>query len=362
MAKRLQIKLPRLARKTSRKVGLAPGTLVHTGEQKVGSVRIRYMDYDEQHFAEQQAPAIEDCFALKTTPTITWINVDGLHDVSVVEKLGAHYGLHPLMLEDILSTGQRPKFEDYGDYAFVVLRMLTFNEQSHGIDSEQVSLILGRNVVLTFQERYGDVFDGVRNRIRNGKGRIRKMAADYLLYALIDAVVDSYFIILEKLAERIEAVEDELIECPTDATLRNIHVMKREMINLRRSIWPLREAVSALQRSETPLMERATALFIRDVYDHTVQVIDTIEGFRDMVSGMLDIYLSSISNRMNAVMKVLTIIATIFIPLTFICGIYGMNFEGMPELGWKYGYLGIWCVMIAVAVVMLLYFRKKRWL
>jgi len=244
----------------------------------------------------------------------------------------------------------------------MVLKMLTFNNESNSIQSEQVSLVLGQNFVISFQEAAGDVFEQIRDRIRNAKGRIRKMSADYLAYALIDAIVDNYFLILEKMGEQIESMEEELIAKPSDKTVRMIHSLKRELIFLRKSVWPLRELISNLEKTESSLITNSTEPYLRDVYDHTIQVIDTVEGFRDMVSGMLDIYLSSISNRMNAVMKVLTIIATIFIPLTFIAGIYGMNFKYMPELGWKWAYPAVWLIMAIVAIVMLIYFKRKKWL
>ncbi len=346
----------------SKKAGLPPGTLVYTGEQLVESVRITVIDYDEQHFDERQVTSLEECVPFRATPTVTWINVDGLHDVNVIAKLGRTFDIHPLILEDILSTGQRPKLEDFDQGLFIVLRMLSFSDDHQTVESEQVSLIVGPNFVLSFQERIGDVFDFVRDRIRNGKGRIRKLGSDYLAYSLLDAIVDSYFAVLEKLGEKIEALEEEVVTNPRERTLRQIHALKHEMITLRRSIWPLRELIGGLQRSESPLIAKSTSVYLRDVYDHTIQIIDTIESFRDMVTGLLDIYLSSLSNRMNEVMKVLTIIATLFIPLTFIAGIYGMNFEHMPELSWRYGYAAVWVVMIAVAAVMLVYFRRKKWL
>ena len=352
----------RYSRRHSKKAGLPPGTLVHVGERKVESVRITVIDYDEQNVTAKQVASVEECFPFKKTPTVTWINIDGLHEVEVVEKLGKAFDLHTLMLEDILSTGQRPKFEDYQQHAFVVLRMLSYSDEDQAVNSEQVSLVLGPNFVLSFQERVGDVFEYVRDRIRSAKGRIRKMGADYLAYALIDAIVDSYFSVLEKVGDRIELLEDELVSDPDEKTLQKIYLLKREMISLRRSIWPLREMVNAIVRSESDLISESTGVYLRDVYDHTIQIIDTIESFRDIVAGMLDTYLSSISNRMNAVMKVLTIIATLFIPLTFVAGIYGMNFETMPELKWRYGYAAVWMVMLVVTIAMLVYFRRKKWL
>ncbi|MHC4460762.1 MAG: magnesium/cobalt transporter CorA [Planctomycetota bacterium] len=352
----------RTTKKRSSKAGLPPGTLVYVGEKKAESVRITYIDYDEQRFEEKQAPSIEECLKLKDTPTVTWINIDGIHDIELIEKLGKGFELHPLILEDILSTGQRPKFEDYEKYIFVVLKMLSFSEENQSVEAEQVSLILGPNYVISFQERIGDVFENIRERIRNAKGRVRKMEADYLAYALIDAIVDNYFVILERFGEKIESMEEEVVGDPTEKTVQQIHSLKREMISLRKSVWPFRELIGGLQKSESSLIKETTDIYLRDVYDHTIQIIDTIESFRDMVSGMLDIYLSSLSNKMNAVMKVLTIIATLFIPLTFVAGIYGMNFKYMPELEWRWAYLIVWLVMIAVAVIMLFYFRRKKWL
>jgi len=352
----------KVIKKRSSKAGLPPGTLVHVGEKKAESVRITFIDYDEQSFQEKQVSNIEECLKLKNTPTVSWINIDGLHDIELLEKLGKGFEIHPLILEDILSTGQRPKFEDYEKYIFIVLKMLSFSGENQSVEVEQVSLILGPNYVISFQERIGDVFENIRDRIRNAKGRIRKMGPDYLAYSLIDAVVDNYFVILERFGEKIESMEEEVVGDPKEKTVQQIHSLKREMIALRKSIWPLRELIAGLQKSESSLIKETTDVYLRDVYDHTIQIIDTIESFRDMVSGLLDIYLSSLSNKMNAVMKVLTIIATLFIPLTFVAGIYGMNFEYMPELKVRWAYGAVWLVMITIAVIMLFYFRRKKWL
>jgi magnesium transporter len=354
--------MQKLIKKRSRKAGLPPGTLVHIGEKKADTPKITVMDYDETHFQEKEIKTIEECFILKDTPTVTWINIDGLHQVEILEKLGGCYGFHPLVLEDILNTDQRPKVEDYGEYIYIVLKMLDQNNKSNEILTEQISLILGPNFVISFQEREGDVFGPIRERIRTGKGRIRKMGADYLAYALLDSIVDNYFFIMEKLGEKIEFLEEEVVKQPIPETLQTIHHLKREMIFFRKAVWPLREVIGSLERGELPLVKETTRIYLRDVYDHTIQVIDTIETFRDMVSGMLDIYLSSVSNRLNAVMKVLTIIATIFMPLTFIAGIYGMNFKYMPELEWRWGYPAIWFAVVLISVSMLIYFKRKRWL
>lgn len=352
----------KLMKRKYKKLGLPPGTLVHIGDKKTEKVKITIIDYTEKEFWEKEEATIEEAFSFRDTSTVTWINIDGVHNTEIIEKIGKHFALHPLLLEDIAHTEQRPKMEDFGEYIFVVVKMLYYDENGAEIIAEQVSLILGKNFVISFQEREGDVFNPIRERIRNAKGRIRRMEADYLAYALIDAVVDHYFLILEKIGERIENLEDELVSRTTSETLRAIHILKREMIFLRRSVWPLREVISGLGRRESVLIKKSTELYLKDVYDHTIQVIDTVESFRDMVSGMLDTYLSSVSNRMNEVMKVLTIIATIFIPLTFIAGIYGMNFQFMPELGWRWGYFMILCVMALIVIGMVIYFKKKNWL
>jgi magnesium transporter len=355
--------MPRLVSKRAKqKVGLVPGTLVHIGERRIEKVRIRIIDYDETQLEEKEVKTVEECFPFKDKPTISWINIDGLHDVEVVEKIGKQFGLHPLILEDIVHTGQRPKLEDFGDHIFIVLKMLYYNKEKGELEAEQISLIFGENFVISFQERVGDMFEPLRERIRKGKGRVRKAGADYLAYALLDSIVDNYFVILEQLGEKIEDAEQELATNPTLETLQSIRAFKKEMIFLRKSIWPLREVANSLERGESSLINESTLIYLRDVYDHTIQIIDTVESYRDMLSGMLDVYLSSISNRMNEVMKVLTIFAAIFIPLTFVAGVYGMNFSFMPELGWQWGYFAVLLVMAGIGVSMLVYFRRKRWL
>jgi magnesium transporter len=355
--------MAKMIKKRSKKAGLPPGTLVHIGEKRAGEPIIALIDYDEANFQEREVKAVEECFPFRDKPTVTWINVEGVHQVEVVEKLGHCFGLHPLVLEDILNTDQRPKMEIYGDYVYIVLKMLYGGDVNHPIEAEQVSLILGSNFVISFQEgKEGDVFNPVRERIRSGKGLIRTMGSDYLAYSLIDMIVDSYFLILERLGEKIELLEEALVAHPTATTLQEIRKFKTEMIFVRRVVWPLRELVSGLRRKESPLIKETTEIYLRDVYDHTVQVMDTVELYREMLSGMLDIYLSSVSNRLNSVMKVLTIIATIFMPLTFIAGIYGMNFKYMPELEWRWGYPAIWLIVVAIGISMLIYFKKRKWL
>lgn len=352
----------KIINKQKMKAGAPPGTLIHIGEEKVEKVSIEVIDYDEENLKEKEIKNIKDIIPLKEKPTVTWININGIHDVEIIKKIGDIFKLHPLLMEDIMNTGQRPKMQNFEDYIFVVLKMLHYNDKEGKVIVEQVSLILGPDYVISFQEVEGDVFETIRDRLRNAKGRIRKKGADYLLYALIDAIVDNYFIILENFGERIEDIEEELISESKVETLHAIQRIKREMIYLRKSVWPLREVVNSLEREESTMIEKSTDIFLRDVYDHTIQVIDSIESYRDVVSGMLDLYLSSISNKMNEVMKILTIFAAIFIPLTFIAGIYGMNFNFMPELNWRWGYFGIIIFMLSVGITMLVYFKRKKWL
>ncbi|MFC1570610.1 magnesium/cobalt transporter CorA [Candidatus Omnitrophota bacterium] len=351
----------RFIKNISKKAGLAPGTLVHVGKERSEKVKITVIDYDKDHLDVKEIENIEECFSYKDSPTVSWINIDGVHDMTVIEKIGKHFGLHPLVQEDIVNTGQRPKSEDFENYVFVVLKMLYNNEKNSGIVAEQVSLILGQNFVISFQEQKGDVFDAIRERIRKAKGRIRREGPDYLTYALLDAIVDNYFLILEGLGEKIEKIEGKLVNNPTPKTLQAIHGLKGDTVFLRKSIWPLREVTSSLAKCESSLIKETTGIYLRDVYEHTIQVIDTVEAFRDMISGILDIYLSSISNRMNEVMKVLTIFAALFIPLTFIAGVYGMNFKYMPELEWHWAYFAVLGLMAATAGALLMFFKRKKW-
>lgn len=348
-------------RKIPIRPGLSPGTLAVNGVHTTGPVRITVIDYDEAHFSEKRVDNVEDCFPFRDTDTVTWINIDGLGNTEVIERIGKHYHIHPLILEDILNTGQRPKFEDLETYLYVNLTMLQLAGPEKNIKGEHVSLIIGHNFLLSFQEDVGDVFDPVRDRIRK-EGRIRKFGPDYLAYALIDDIVDNYFLVIEHLEEQVETLEEELVTNATPSSLHKINNLKKSMIFLRKSIWPLREVISGMERTESSLIKESTLIYLRDVYDHVIQVIDTLETIRDMVSGMIDIYLSGLSYKMNEIMKVLTLIATIFIPLTFVAGVYGMNFRYMPELAWEHGYYMVWVIMIAMVLVMICYFRKKQWI
>jgi magnesium transporter len=352
----------RFHKKRSVKSGLPPGTLVHIGDESEKSVQISVIAYEPEGVEERQFKKIEQYLRYPFDRAVVWVNVDGVHDVELIRVLGEKHAFHPLVLEDIVNTVQRPKIEDYGDYLFIVLKMLHPTGQGN-FSSEQLSIILGPDYLFTFQEGIkGDSFDSVRDRIRSGKGKIRRMGVDYLAYALIDAIVDGYFSILEEFGERIVDVEEELTLSPDQKAVHRINGLKKEIIFLRKTVWPLREAISFLERGDSHLLHDNTRLYFRDVYDHTVQVIDTVETYRDLLSGMLDLYLSSISNRTNEVMKFLTVIGTIFMPLTFLAGVYGMNFKHLPELEWRYGYFWLWCFMLLLSLLMVSYFRKKRWL
>ena len=351
-------------KKRSVKSGLPPGSLVHIGETRDAAPRITLARYNLEKFEEHHFSQPEECASLLEdgANAITWLNIEGLHDVELIKNLGTGFRLHPLVLEDVVNTVQRPKVEDYGNYLFIVLRMLQPTREGE-FSSEQLSIILADNLMLTFQEGInGDAFEGLRERIRNGKGRIRSMGADYLAYALIDAIVDSYFNVLEEFGERIVNVEETLTLAPNRSTMHLINNMKKEIIFLRKAVWPLREVISFLERGDSSLLGEGCRVYFRDVYDHTIQAIDTVETYRDLLSGMLDLYISSIGNRTNEVMKFLTVIGTIFLPLTFLVGVYGMNFKHMPELEWAYGYYGLWLFMLLLSAAMIVYFKKKKWL
>ncbi len=352
----------RLVRSAAKPPGTAPGTLVHTGPRKVDEVRIQLIDYDADSLVERTLQRVEDCIPYADEPPVSWINIEGLHDVSVIGTVGDHFRVHRLALEDVLSTSARPKAEAYEDNFLVIVKMLTFDEETDSVVSEQVSFIVGHSYLLSFQERYGDVFEPVRVRLREAQGRIRTRGTDYLAYALVDALVDGYFRILETIGDRIEALEELVFTDPSLELMHRIHHLKREMLIVRRAVWPLRETIGQLYRGEVPGVTEETQLFLRDVYDHAVQVIDTVETLREVLSSALDLYMSGVSNRMNEVMKVLTIIATIFIPLSFIAGLYGMNFEYMPELGFRWAYPALLSAMAAIAGGMLWFFHRKGWL
>lgn len=344
-------------------MGLPPGSLVFTGTQKMETVEITLIQYSTESFSEKKFQDPDDLLsAISTFEGVNWVNVDGLHDADLVEKLNTHLDIHRLSMEDILSVGQRTKLEEYANYVHVVLRMFDADTKDETIDGEQLSFLLKGNVLLSFQERKGDVFDIIRTRIREDKGIIRKKNADYLLYALLDTVVDNYFMTLENFSEKIEELEFELLENPNKDTLNAIYQLRRESLSLRRCVYPLREMINRFEKLEEPLINKETKLYIRDLYDHTIQIIETVEVFREMIIGLLELYMNSVSNKLNEIMKVLTIMSSIFIPLTFVVGVYGMNFDNMPILHYKYGYYAVWLIMALLVVFMVIYFKRKKWL
>ncbi len=345
--------------------GMAPGAPVYVGEHPVeravvscysfgnGGVTVRSVDCSQDDLAE----------LVRSPGTVHWINLCGLSDVPAVQKVSALLGLHPLAVEDILNTQQRPKTEGTPDYVYFVLKAPDYAEDGHRIFQEQVAVALGKNVVLSFQEVSPDLFQPIIDRLSRNNVPVRDASADLLAYSLIDAIVDHYFLILEDAGDRLEEVEEVILAGQRDdAAVQTIHALKREMILLRRSVWPLREVIGSVLRDGSPLIQASTRVYLRDVYDHTIQVMDTVDTYRDMLSSIFDIYLSSISNRMNEIMKVLTIFSAVFAPLTFLAGVYGMNFHYMPELSKPWAYPALWVVMLATAVGMVIYFRRKRWL
>lgn len=350
----------KLVQKRSKKAGLPPGTLVHIGVKKAESVTMTVFNYAGARCDERTATSPDE-LQPPSDESVTWVDIGGVHKLDLLEAFGKQFSLHPLLLEDIANTDQRPKLDDYDTYLFLVVKVLSVTEKQDLL-VEQVSFVIGRNFVLSFQENGTDVFKAVRERLRGGKGRLRQSGADYLLYALVDAIVDQYFLVLESLGEKIELLQEKVVADPKPETLREVHALKRQLLFLRRAVWPLREATNGLSRSDCPFLHDPTKIFFRDVYDHVVQIVDTIETLREMVSASLDIYLSSVSYRLNTVMRVLTVITTIFMPLSFIASIYGMNFEHMPELKSEWGYPAVLGMMGVIAAGMLIAFRQRRWL
>jgi magnesium transporter len=346
----------------SDKTGFPPGSLVHVGNVLGSVTRMSVIDYSNEVLEERQIQSLDEILQYKERDSVTWVIIEGLTNVGIVEKIGELFGIHPLVLEDILNTHQRPKLEEYDDYLYLVLKSLLPEDGRFSVSYEQISLLVLENFVFTFKEKTDELFYPVLQRIRISNSRFRSLRSDYLMYAILDTVVDQGFILIDALDDAVTSVEDELFASPTQDTLNTIQMLKREVIIIRRNMSPIRELMAGLLRSESGLIHEGTYLYFRDVSDHTTRVIESIESYRDILSGMLDIYISSISNKMNEVMKVLTVFASIFIPLTFLAGIYGMNFDYMPELKWKWAYPTLWVAFIAIPAVLLVYFRKKKWL
>ncbi|NUN10546.1 MAG: magnesium/cobalt transporter CorA [Ignavibacteriaceae bacterium] len=349
-------------RKASKK-GLPPETLVFTGDKKLAEPKITLIRYNETDFEEIQINEASSLPEEFPPDRVTWLNIDGLHDIDLIEQTGKNFNLHPLLLEDVLDTSQRPKAETFDNMLFFVARMLSHENSNHHIAVEQVCFVLSQNFLVTFQEGLqGDVFENVRDRIRRSKGKSRKNKADYLFYELVDAIVDNYFVILEQIGNELEELESEILNNKKSNILHELHRLKNELLLVRKSIWPLRDILTKLEREDFPLIDKSTKLYIRDTIDHSIQEIETIETYRDMLTGLQDLFLSTLSNKMNEIMKLLTIITTIFIPLSFIAGVYGMNFKNMPELEWRYGYFLIIALMAVIGFGMVHFFRRKKWL
>jgi magnesium transporter len=346
----------------SKKIGMPPGTLIHIGKKSEHDIKISIIDYTENEFHEFTASDFSECFAYKNKDSVSWINIDGLHQTEIIGNIGKHFEIHPLALEDILNTKHRPKSEEFENYIFLIFKMIGFNKSGDSLIFEQVSLLLGNNWVISFQEEEGDILDTLRSRIRESKGNIRKKGADYLFYRLIDIIVDNYFLIIEKISDTTEKMEKKALLSTSKDTMFEIQVLKKQLMKLRKAVSPLREAIGSLLKDANPLIEESTHHYLRDVNEHVIHMSEAIETQREILSNIMDLYLSGLSNKTNQVMQLLTIISTIFIPLTFIAGIYGMNFENMPELKWEYGYFIVWAIMIGMIGLMLYFFKRKKWL
>ena len=343
-------------------LGLAPGSLIHIGDKKTDEAILTIIRFDIDQISETTIKSSDEWPLFEENPGVTWINTEGLHQVDIVEKIGKQFCIHPLTLEDILDTDHRPKVEDFENHIFVMMKILAYDTRKEEILSEQISFILLKNTLLTFQERASDIFDPVQNRLHRTNSRIRQFGADFLLYSLMDIVVDNYFLVLEQIGAKIQEIEETLTDQPAQETLHTIHHLHREMLALRNAIMPLREVVLHLSRCDSTLLNNQSISYFQDIYDHTIQIIDMLENYRDIVNGIKDMYFSAVSTHLNSIMMVLTVIATIFIPLTFLVGVYGMNFEHMPELHWRWAYPVLWLVMISTAGGMLYVFKKNKWL
>ncbi len=354
-----------LARK---KRGMSPGSLVFTGEQKVEEISIDIFQYNQNIFVERKIENVEELKELINAQNVLWININGLHDIDKLEKIGEMFNINPLTMEDILNVNHPPKLEEHEEYLFLISKSFHYNSESGEIIIEHVSFILGKNYLLTFQETPGDEFDLIRERLRGGKGRLRKLGPDYLMYRLLDSVVDNYIVILLQLDEIIENLEDVLLDKPNQDTIEEIYQFRKEINKLRRSVVPFKEAIYFLLKDIHPLIHKSSLIFVKDLEDHIKSAVETVESYKEQVNSMIEIYRSSIQLKLNEILKVLTIISTIFIPLTFIVGVYGMNFSpeqspySMPELKWYFGYPIVLGFMLLVAVVLLIVFRKKRWI
>jgi magnesium transporter len=349
--------------KPSEKLGMSPGTLVHVGDIHMDETKITVIDYSNENATEQQIQSIDEILKYKDSDSVTWVIIEGLANVEFVESIGGIFSIHQLVLEDILNTHQRPKFEEYEDHLHIVLKSLLSENEQFSVSYEQISLLVFKNFVFTFKEKADDLLQPIQKRIKTSNGRLRTLGADYLTYAILDTIVDQNFVLIDSLDGAVTSLEDRLLASEqTQDVLNTIQKLKREIISIRKHVSPIRELLSTMLRSESELISEKTHVYLRDVSDHSIRVIESIESYRDILTGLLEIYISSVSNKMNEIMKVLTVFASIFIPLTFIAGIYGMNFEYMPELKWQWAYPTLWIVFITTPVALLIYFKRKQWL
>jgi magnesium transporter len=344
----------------SKKAGAPPGTLIHIGRERKSGVVITSCCYDENSYNEDRNLTLEKLFSAQNTLKVRWVNFDGIHDVKMIEQIGLHYGIDTLVLEDIVNSNQRAKIEDYGDYIYLVLKMLTASNSTGEVETEQVSIVFNSEIVFSFQEKQGDDFEPLRDRIRK-KGKIRKMGTDYLVYSILDYIADNYFVVLEKTGDRIEKIEEEVLTSPDRNTVRKIHELKRDTLMIKKTVWPLRDVLALMIRPENEFIHESIAFYLRDAYDHIIEIIDTVEAYRDFLSGLLDVYLSGLSMKTNEKMKVLALISTIFMPLTFIAGVYGMNFRYMPGLERNTGFFIIIGLMLSIVLFMFIFFKKRKW-
>jgi len=348
--------------KKEKTIGQVPGEPIFIGEQKVSKTTIQMIDYNKHTVTDIELNDIQEAIKQKDTSTVTWININGLHDTALIEKIGQAFNLHSLILEDIVNTGQRPRLEEYDDCLYIVLRMMFYQPQLGTVQSEQLTILLGKTYLLTFQEKPGDVFNPVRERIKKQKGRIRKVGTDYLAYALLDTIIDNYLVIIERLGDKIEDIEDDILKNQDNTVLSKINSYKREMNYLSKTIRPAKEFILQLSKLDSDLIKDSTRPFFRDLLDLASQAVETIDTYRDMLSDYLSIYNSQANNKLNEIMKFLTIFSAIFIPITFIVGVYGTNFDILPELHFKYAYFVMWAVMVIVVLGMLRFFKHKKWL
>ncbi|NUM62395.1 MAG: magnesium/cobalt transporter CorA [Ignavibacteriaceae bacterium] len=348
-------------KKTISKVGLPPGSIIYVGEKKIDNVKISLTEYDENGVETREIKSVEEIDPYTDTPQVTWVNVCGLHDTELIKQIGEKFNIHPLVLEDILNTETRPKIEITEKYIFIAMKMLTTNDHDHQPVIEQVSFILGNSFIFSFLEKSDNIFIPIKDRIINNSGKVRKQDSDYLFYTLMDIVVDQYYLTLEHIEEKIELLDDEVITNTDQSQIKKVYTLKNKLLLIRRSIWPLREIFSRLIREESNLIDKKVMPYLRDLLDHTIQITETIDLQREIINGLMETHLSLMSYKMNEVMKVLTVIATIFIPLTFIVGVYGMNFDYLPELHWTWAYFAVWGVMIGITTFMIFFFKRKKW-